>query len=243
MNDNNHIDKLNVLFSLDFPVTEEQVELFLKSDIDYTLRTDPSRINAKRILEEVRNEGFKPSGKDYHKRTVLAAEIVFQLHNEWTLGHVKLQKLIYLCQNTMGMALHTNFLKQAMGPYDPILMRSIDSQFEKHKWFKFNREAQQKYLPLENVGEHHKWYVIYFSEELSDINQLISIFKKASTDQVELIATLYASWKELLDESKSFDETLLSQRFFNWSKEKEKFKPNQISQAIKWMIEKGIHPS
>ncbi len=242
MTNSNHIDQLNVHFSLDFPVTEDQVELFLKSNEDYTLKTDPSRINAKRILEEVRNENYKPSRADYHKRTVLAAEIVYQLHNEWTLGHLKLQKLIYLCQNTTGMALHTNFLKQAMGPYDPKLMRSIDAQFERNKWFKFNRDAAQKYLPLANAGEHQTWYSRYFSNQQSDIDQLISIFKRASSDQVEIIATLYAVWKEMLEQDLGFKEDLLIARFYNWSIEKEKFEPERVKNAIDWMLEKGIHP-
>lgn len=242
MNNDHLIDQLNVHFSLDFPVTEDQVELFLKSNSDYLLKTSPSRINAKRILEEVRIENYKPSNIDYHKRTVLAAEIVYQLHNEWSLGHLKLQKLIYLCQNTTGMALHTNFLKQAMGPYDPKLMRSIDNQFKKNNWFKFNQEARQKYMPLENAGDHRKWYERYFSDQQSDIDQMISIFKKASSDQVEIIATLYAVWKEILEEDLGFEQDLLVARFYNWSKEKEKFEPDRVKKAIDWMLEKRIYP-
>src|SRR4051812_32594249 len=73
---------------------------------------------------------------DYYRRTLLAAEIIHSLHGEMTLGHLKLQKLIYLAQRTEHINLPVNFLKQAMGPYDPRLMRSIDKQLLEKKWFK-----------------------------------------------------------------------------------------------------------
>ena len=40
---------------------------------------------------------FNSKHLGYYKRVLLAAEIVDQLHTEPTLGHLKLQKLIYLC--------------------------------------------------------------------------------------------------------------------------------------------------
>ena len=63
----------------------------------------------------------KPTNIDYYKRTLLATEIVWQLQKEPTLGHLKLQKLIYLAQESSTMQLPTNFLQQVAGPYDPIL--------------------------------------------------------------------------------------------------------------------------
>ena len=146
---------------------------------DYEFKSRPEVINAKKILSEAKRKETPITAKDYHKRTVLAAEIVYQLQNEWSLGHLKLQKLMFLCQNTTGMAIHTNFLKQAMGPYDPILMRSIDSQFRKNKWFNYNQKYRQKYQPLEKVGGHKEWYEKYFAEYLSDIDFIIDTLENS----------------------------------------------------------------
>ena len=96
----------------------------------------------------------QPSNVDYYKRTILAAEIVHQLHKEMAFGHLKLQKLIYLSQRVENIALPVNFLKQAMGPYDSQLMRSIDKQLKVKKWFEFCPSEKFKYKPLGNAGQH-----------------------------------------------------------------------------------------
>jgi hypothetical protein len=97
-----------------------------------------------------------PTHVDYYRRTLLAAEIVCELHQEMTLGHVKLQKLIFLSQRTENIRLPVNFLKQAMGPYDPRMMRSIDKQLLVKKWFQFFPAEKLKYKPLENAGQHKR---------------------------------------------------------------------------------------
>ena len=85
-----------------------------------------------------------------------------------------------------------------MGPYDPNLMRSIDKQFKAHRWFQYKPKDYPKYELLENAGEHKKWYEIYFSEELLEIDFIIEKFRKFKTDRVEIIATVFACWKDAI---------------------------------------------
>ncbi|PIB34974.1 hypothetical protein BFP72_05995 [Reichenbachiella sp. 5M10] len=225
-----------------FPESSEDIESFNQFSEGYEFKADVNKIDPSEILNSVRKQSQTISGVDYHKRTVLAAEIVFQLHSEWSLGHLKLQKLIYLCQQTTGMAIHTNFLRQAMGPYDPRLMRSIDSQFVKNKWFKYNKSANQKYIALENAGDHKEWFERYFRNEIDDINLIIDLFRKMKTRQVELIGTVYACWVKVLEEKNQFDEKEVISKFYNWSEEKEKFNIEEIKNAISWMLEYKIYP-
>ena len=140
------------------------------------------------------------------------------------------------------MAIHTNFLKQAMWPYDPILMRSIDSQFRKNRWFNYDQKDREKYQPLEKVGGHKDWYEKYFAEYLSDIASIIDTSRKFKTRSVELIGIIYACWLECLDEHREYDTELLIQKVYNWSDEKQKFRRDEIENSISWMLEKGIYP-
>ncbi len=48
---------------------------------------------------------LKPTNVDYYRRTVLAAEIVWQLHKEPTLGHLKLQKFNLSLSKISGYAI------------------------------------------------------------------------------------------------------------------------------------------
>lgn len=185
---------------------------------------------------------LKPTNVDYYRRTVLAAEIVWQLHKEPTLGHLKLQKLIYLCQKSADMQLPTNFLRQAMGPYDNRLMRSIDKQLKEKKWFEYQKDQVLKYQPLEKAGQHHNDFLKYFSAESDSIQFIIDKFKTIKSDIVEIVATLYACMDNMLQESVIFSEALLIQRFYDWSEEKKKFSEDQIKRVFSRMKETGIIP-
>lgn len=185
---------------------------------------------------------LKPTNVDYYRRTVLAAEIVWQLHKEPTLGHLKLQKLIYLCQKSADMQLPTNFLRQAMGPYDNRLMRSIDKQLKEKKWFEYKKEQVFKYQPLEKAGQHHNDFIKYFSAESESIQFIIDKFKTIKSDIVEIVATLYACMDNMLNENVIFSEALLFQRFYEWSEEKKKFSEKEVERVFSRMKETGIIP-
>lgn len=185
---------------------------------------------------------FKPTNVDYYKRSLLAAELVWQLHKEPTLGHLKLQKLIYLCQKTTEMQLPTNFLRQAMGPYDPQLMRSIDKQLKEHKWFEYQPSEILKYKPLEKAGQHKADFEKFFSEEQSGIQYIINKFKSSLSSKIEIVATLYSCLENMLSEKLIFSEGLLLERFYDWSDEKHKFNEDDVKQAFARMIQTGIIP-
>lgn len=171
------------------------------------------------------------------------SDLVWQLHKEPTLGHLKLQKLIYLCQKSAEMQLPTNFLRQAMGPYDNRLMRSIDKQLKEKKWFEYKKEQVFKYQPLEKAGQHHNDFIKYFSAESESIQFIIDRFKTIKSDIVEIVATLYACLDNMQNENVIFSEALLIQRFYEWSEEKKKFSEKEVERVFSRMKETGIVPN
>jgi len=221
-----------------FPKTERQLTNFNHVHKNFVFEGNEHAIDPIEILNSL-----KPvTNVDYHKRTVLAAEIVFQLQNENTIGHLKLQKLMYLCQHTTNMSLHTNFLKQAMGPYDPKLMRSIDKKLYENKWFHYTQGDFPQYKPLEKAGDHGQWFTRYFSNELNSINSLISTFRKAKGEKVELVATVYACALDAKLRRQIISDNLIIQKVYAWSQYKEKFEEDRIKKAHQWMQEVGIYP-
>lgn len=185
------IDEILVSLGFGFPENKKEDDIFEETFKDYLFETDARKIDVEKIFENSKPKN-KPTNIDFHRRTVLAAEIVYKLHKENTLGHLKLQKLIYLCQHSAQMELYTNFLKQAMGPYDNRLMRSLDKQFRENHWFQFSGGDYLKYQPLSKLGGHREWYHRYFEDQLSEIDFIIEKFRKSKTRTVELIATIFA---------------------------------------------------
>lgn len=189
----------------------------------------------------------KTNQETFFKRVVLAAEIANNLHTEPTFGHVKFQKLVYLSEHIADMNLNFRYSRQAAGPFDNKFMHTIDSQFEKNKWFKIekieeNNIKRYKYSPLENCGNYKKYYESYFSNNKDEIQNLIETFRKKKTDSVEITATIFACLVELKDRD-NFTKNDLLTLFYNWSDKKKRFTQNEVVSNWEWMQEIGLVPT
>ena len=110
------------------------------------------------ILNDYENQKEEKRKSSYFKRAVLAAEITCQLHAESTFGHVKLQKLMFLCEHASNMNLNDLYLKKAAGPFDNKFMHSIDKELAKQKWFtakrkKSNQKKCQSLTQMQNLSK------------------------------------------------------------------------------------------
>ncbi|WP_340600640.1 restriction endonuclease subunit S [Acinetobacter sp. HZNU-JH01] len=172
----------------------------------------------------------------------LAAEITFQLHTEPTFGHLKLQKLIYLCQQLKHMDLAADFKQHAAGPYDPVMARYLDKKFKDHEWFSYDPKRDLKYKPLSRCNDHRSAFNKYFAKETSDIYALIGLFRTSKSDHIEIVATLFACWLRLLENKQSVTEEQLLKDFYAWSEEKKGFGKNEVLNGFKWMKVHSITP-
>lgn len=202
----------------------------------------PAKTQTEKKTKKEKTPVVKLNNVDVYKRTLLAAEIVYQYKNEYTLGHLKLQKMLYLCKESENMNLPMNFLKQAMGPYDNQLARSLDKQFEEKKWFKYQNKDGLKYTPLENCGKHSEDFKKYFEDQLDTISKLIATFRKFTSPNIEAVATLFACWKEAIENNELINDSIIIKKFYNWSQEKEKFIQLDLVKHLGWMRENGIYP-
>jgi len=154
------------------------------------------------------------------KRAVLAAEIVHQLHGEQRFGSVKLEKLLFLSEKHFGLEadMQSQYYRQAAGPYDPRAMRSIVSNLKSHKWFDVAKgNGRTHYTPLEKSGQHADYYSRYFVHVRDRIDLLIARLKTASTEQCEIVATLYSAWVDLKSKNEPFiDEDIIHEVTHNW---------------------------
>ena len=237
----NNSDFLGSL-GFNFPSNSDQLADFDVLYEDYEFKGNEKSINPKRILRRLSEEENELSKTDYHKRLTLAAEIVYQLLDDRHMGHLKLEKMLYLCKNVKNISIHTNFLKQAMGPHDPVMIRSFDKRFQMNKWFKYNFNSFPKYTLLEKAGEHRTWFNRYFENDRDDINYIIETFKVFSGDQIELVVTIFDCWNDLLEDEMEPSIGLISEKVYAWSENKAKFKPEQIENAVLWMKEHSIQP-
>lgn len=235
------------------PSNEEEFDLFEAQYASYDFKLanlvlDPHELILSQLNDciSIKNDTAPTIKHLFFKRVVLAAEIVSQLHVEPTFGHVKFQKLVFLCEQASNLRLEHLYVKQVAGPFDNKFMHTIDTELKKQKWFDVEKvhtstSYRFKYIPLENYQNHRKYFDNYFSNDSVKIQWLIDTFRKQKTDNVELIATLFACWLEIINQP-VYNEDLLIKKFYDWSDAKKKFRPAQVVEAIQWMKRNELTP-
>lgn len=202
----------------------------------------------KEMLAEYDEKSNRAKQIIYFKRSVLAAEIINELKDEKTFGRVKFQKMVYLCENVVHMNLSEGrYKKFAAGPFDNRFMHSINDELKNQRWFdvkiiKDGKYSKPQYFELEKKENYKEYYNKYYSEYDEAIHRMISLFKTKKTDFVELVATIFYSWKEIIDEKQKYTNSLIYDKVYSWSKEKKKFTTNEIDRAIEWMENEELTP-
>lgn len=228
------------------------VNALLDSKDNNESQTTDNIIQFEKPIEIVKNSKQKSTDQidlfadesvdDDLKLLSLAAEITFQLHTESTFGHLKLQKLIYLCQQLKHMDLAADFKQHAAGPYDPVMARYLDKEFKDHEWFSYDPKRDLKYKPLSRCNDHRSAFNKYFAKDVSEIYDLIGLFRTSKSDHIEIVATLFACWLRLLEKKLSVTEEQLLKDFYAWSEEKKRFSKDEVLNGYKWMKIHSITP-
>ena len=226
------------------PFTPEDFEKGLIL-LGYLLPTSEEDIEDKEALAKLEKEQAEQNRKTYFQRVVLGAEILTKLHQEPSLGRVKFQKLVYLCECAADMDLVHRYQKQTAGPFDNKFMHSIDKELKKNKWFESGKVISGKYTrtvyaPMEKADAYKEYYQRYFASRDENIQYVIDLFRKQDTNDTELAATVHYCLYELAAKTKRVTLKHLLDAFYKWSPAKERFTATQVLLSARWLKEKGL---
>ena len=236
----------NVLSDMDTEISALETKLAkyrtLKTGMMQQLLTGKIRlVDAKPETKSVENNRVVPVA---FKRAVLAAEIAHRLCVEPTFGHVKMEKMLFLAEKMCELDINSSYHRDVAGPYDNRALRSVDSQLEKQKWFKFIRSDKgNHYIPLEKRGGHSQYFDRYYSECRSVFDNIINTFKTAKTEQCEIVATLYSAWEDFLNHGTNpTDDQIVTEVLTNWNESKKRISKERWIKALSWMKENSFVP-
>lgn len=187
----------------------------------------------------------KAKGANVHfKRSVLAAEIANRLCEEPTFGHVKMEKLIFLTEHLCHIDTGSHYHRDAAGPYDNTALRSIDKQMKQHQWFALTKKDKgYRYLPMDKRGDHKKYFDKYYAAVLPMFDKVIETFNTSSTEQCEIVATLYSAWDDLQHRNQPFtDDDILNEVLNHWHESKKRIPRSRWQKALDWMRKNGFVP-
>jgi type I restriction enzyme S subunit len=212
-----------------------------KLDVRQTVEAQAARRTPASASEE---STARRTANIHFRRSVFAAEIVHRLHREPTFGHVKFEKLVFLCERQCGVDTGSTYFRQAAGPYDNRALRSIDSQMKRQQWYAVEKtDRRYQYVPLAKAGEHREYFDRYFTNVEAEFERVIGTFRRLNTERCEIVATLYSAWEDLLAEGvDATDERIIEQVVEHWHPSKRKIEAWRWPKALEWMREKGFCP-
>lgn len=235
MNNQNKRTLNRLLFddAIEVSKNEKAARTFLKDN-----HIDVDKL-AKKGISELKQLGLikKKNNNDFFKRVVLAGKIVDELHNDKNFGHVKFQKLMYLCEHVKVSRISKRYDKQAAGPFDRKFMHTIDEQLVRLKWFEIhNYSGRFSYSPSLKSEQYKKYYPNYYKDELDTIEWLIDTFRNSTIDQVEIVATIHYCCLEMKEKNEELNEDSLVKNFYLFHNAKLWFSRKRILTAYQWMV-------
>lgn len=195
-------------------------------------------------IEVIQEEEEAKSTNEYFKRRVLAAYFIDKLQDDLSFGRVKLQKMLYMAEAVNNLDFSSSYTRHAMGPHDPQMIRSIESQLKKAKWFeakkiKNNNFEKVEYLALEKSKEYIKYLDgRYWKQE--NIEYIFNLMKGMKTLQTEIVATVYSAYIDLSKENRVSQDNLLDEILNHWHDNKRNVPKEKWIRAIEWMSEKQL---
>jgi len=179
-------------------------------------------------------------------RSVLAAEIVDRHRDTPRFGWIKLQKAILLAERHLELEeIQSRPVRAAAGPFDNAMMRSVHAQMKRSKWFDPQRQEGGgiAYLPMEKCGAHRDYFDRYWGDRKTSFDRLMELIHPMKTEQIEIVATLYAAWNDSLIQGETVDDDRLVDEVLNrWDASKKRISEDRWRTAIDWMREKNLVP-
>ena len=201
------------------------------------------RESQKEVTNVVQLQSSRKEASTLFKKTVLGAEIVSQLKNDSHFGRTKFMKTLYLCETHLQIPLKGTYKREAAGPLDNSIYK-VEGIMKKNKWFGVVKiGSMHKYKPLKNSKDYKFYFDKYWGDYTEKLNQFLSLAKKFTTEQSEIIDTIYAVWNDFLIEGKTpSDNEVIYEVKTNWHKSKKRFSDERLKKAIQWMKEQNLVP-
>lgn len=160
------------------------------------------------------------------------------------MGRVKLEKMLYTIENSIGFDFETQYVRAAAGPLDGSIYECEAIISRRNKWYTLNSSKYGvSYTPTKESSKYKKYYDKYFGEYDAEIDRIINIFINYDADQSEIIATLFASWNDFIIEKKQVsDEDIVDDVLNNWNDSKKRFSKDVWLRAIKNMRQNNLAP-
>jgi type I restriction enzyme, S subunit len=213
---------------------------------------------ARKLLEAVVNEMLHPSinvvelphVRDHvADRAAIGCYAIQRLAQSPNFGRTVLMKVCYLSETHLGLPLGWQPMRQAAGPWDP-WVQDFESLGTCSDWFTVTEKALNnghskiEYSPKNALKAKAAEARSVLGNQKPEFDRLLNLFADKSTEEAEIITTLFAAWNDFLIDGKSpTDDEIIHEVRENWHRTKERFTPGKLGYWLSWMRENRLIPS
>jgi len=157
-------------------------------------------------------------------------------------------KIGYMSEAHLGLSLGWQPERQAAGPWDPWISE-FDVMGRREGWFTVaekslsNGHSKFDYAPKAALKEKAAEAVAILGKQKDEFDRLLGLFSDRSTEEAEIIATLFAAWNDFLIDGKSpTDDDIIREVRENWHSAKGRFTPTRLLHWLQWLREHQLVP-
>ena len=222
-----------------------ELEAYKKSLI-YEYVTGKKEVPAVTQVEEIIDYPYFPAKYNAKSSRFAQAILMSKILDENcdNMGRVKLEKILYTIENSIGFDFDTEYVRDVAGPFDSSIYDCEGIISRKNKWFVIDESGRGvSYNTAEKKDTYKKYYMKYFSEYDAEIQRIIDLYSNYTTDKAEIIATLFAAWNDAIIDNKIFtDEDIVNDVLNNWHDKKKRFSKDIWKNAVVEMQENNLVP-
>ncbi|RQP12292.1 MAG: restriction endonuclease subunit S [Chryseobacterium sp.] len=169
--------------------------------------------------------------------TALALQKHIEKNHQHSFHHVKAEKIVHLSEYILNIDLERNPVKDAAGPNDFTHAKKVESRARKAGFYSVYKNGDYyDYQQGRNINSVIQKAQSSLGEKANTLSQIIDMLIPMTTQQAEIVATVFAAWNNLLLNGNKFtDEDIVTEARENWREEKLKISRDKFFNAIEWM--------
>lgn len=175
-------------------------------------------------------------------RAATACYAIKKMQGKSYFGRTAAMKVLYLAEAHLGLPLSFQPMREAAGPLDKWIY-AFEKQGEHEGWFKVvepdmhNGKTKVEYQAKLAIAQKSVLIEkICSDDQLKEFDRLLGLLADKTTEEAEIIATLFAAWNDfLIDGNAPSDDEIVKEVRENWHESKARFTPTQLEESLRWM--------
>ena len=212
-----------------------------------------ARIKSAALLDAVIHELLNPTAEIVDLasyRAAVGCYAINKMQGKRYFGRTAAMKVLYLAQAHVGLELGLKPMREAAGPFDSWLYR-FEEQGEREAWFKVvddttaGGKKKIEYRPGQALAEQSAQAErLFTADQRKEFDRLLALFSDRTTEEAEIIATLFAAWNDfLIDGHEPSDDEIVREVRENWHEKKERFTPALLRKWLGWLRQNDVVPN